>query len=103
MAVLEIPNNPTWRDFIAVKLTSRSRRATTMPRVHTWYQELFKVLMHLGGFACLTVAGFSFNFPAGMIVAGMSCFVFSWLTQSNTSMNETTTATATDPILRRSR
>jgi hypothetical protein len=103
MAVLEIPNNPTWRDLIAVKLANRSRtrRDAVATNARTWVQELVKLLMHVGGFACLTIAGFSFSFRAGMIVAGVSCFVFSWLTQSNTSMTETTTATPIDPILRR--
>ena len=106
MAVYELSGNPSWRSLMAAKLarSAQARSENTAGRTETqsWAQPMVRLLLHLGGFVCLTLAGFSFNFTLGMVIAGLSCFVLSWLasTQSNNSMNSQT-ANQRDPILRR--
>lgn len=106
MAVYELSGNPSWRSVLAAKLArsaqARSESATRRTESQSWLQSMVRLLLHLGGFACLTLAGFSFNFAIGMVIAGLSCFVFSWLTstQSNNSMSGHT-ANQRDQIIRR--
>jgi uncharacterized protein involved in cysteine biosynthesis len=73
-ATLSLPRYLAMR--IASKEGERTRRAS-IPR--TWVQSMMKVVMTLAGFACLTIAGFTFNMIAGWIIAGASCMVLAWL------------------------
>lgn len=75
---------PTLRDWLAHRLAKSARRKAARVRVSAaggglWLYALSKLVLHLAGFSLLTFAGFSFNMPAGLITAGVSCFVLSWL------------------------
>ena len=41
--------------------------------------------VHLAGFSCMTIAGFSLHFAIGMIIAALSLFAISWLTTSTST------------------
>ena len=78
---------PTVAQFVIAKLMSRERarkevKASTHTR--TWVQAIVRLLFHLGGFACLTFAGFTWTITAGFVVAGLSCFALSWLLTGGT-------------------
>ena len=65
----------------AMDKRARNREAgnRTGASAHTLYQNIVRLLLHLSGFGCLTVAGFAFSFIVGMVVAGVCCFVMSTL------------------------
>lgn len=37
----------------------------------------------LAGFACLVVAAFILHIVAGLVIAGLSCFILEWLSGDN--------------------
>lgn len=51
-------------------------------------ERIFYYVTHIAGFACLVVAGATFHKAIGLIVAGISCFVFAWLVTLSSSNNE---------------
>jgi hypothetical protein len=63
-------------------------RTNTSNRARVWLLSFTKLVMHLAGFGCLTLAGFSWNMTAGLITAGMSFFVLSWLVTGNSSTSD---------------
>lgn len=65
----------------AVMMRRRERRSLSLPR--TWIQTLVRLVLHIAGFSCFTIAGFSVSLPAGMIVAGVSCLILSYLSTKN--------------------
>lgn len=72
----------TLTQFVLGKLAMRARtrkqdKAST--RTLTWVQTLVRLMFHLGGFGCLTFAGFTWTITAGYVVAGLSCFAMSRL------------------------
>lgn len=75
-------SNPSFGQFALWKLgkimakRERAREATHAP---TWFQTTIRLMMQLCGFGCLTFAGFTVSITAGLIVAGIACFVLSWL------------------------
>ena len=82
---------PSLGTFLAMKLTNRISRTRAKEREatpRTWVQTIVRLVLHLAGFSTLTMAGFTWNMTAGLIVAGLSCFVLSWL-MSTSSENET--------------
>lgn len=62
---------------IAMAATRRRERSRSVPR--TWMQATVRLVLHLAGFSCFTIAGFSVSLPAGLIIAGVSCFCLSYL------------------------
>lgn len=97
MAAIEEP--PSITSAIGLKLAGMlirrtERKARTRPR--TWVQVTIKLLLHVAGFTCLTVAAWSFNFIAGMAVAGISCFVQSWLLNGASTVNDNPQSTMYD-------
>lgn len=86
MATMDIRENPTLSNFIALKLAARRAKKSQQANTVTWMQTIVRLLLHVGGFSLLTLAGFSWNITAGLIVAGISCFALSWL-NSGTSTN----------------
>jgi uncharacterized protein involved in cysteine biosynthesis len=66
----------------------QAKEESTRNRVHAW-QTLMRVIWHLAGFSCLTVAGFYAHMIAGFAVAGFSCFLMSRLTTVTTVDTET--------------
>ncbi len=84
---------PSMSTYLTMKLTNRVSRAkardraqiTTNP-VRTFVQATVSIVLHLAGFGALTFAGFTWNMTAGLIVAGMSCFVLAWLMNSSTNV-----------------
>lgn len=74
--------NPGMLQFLAWKLNrlAKAREANKATRTLTWLQATIRLVLQLGGFAGLTTAAFILHIAAGCAVAGISCFVLSWLT-----------------------
>jgi hypothetical protein len=72
--------SPSFGQFVVYKLGKMlDRKAFTRSRVHARMQSIVKLVLHLAGFACLTIAGFQVSTVAGFVVAGLSAFALSWL------------------------
>lgn len=71
------------RDFLAAKIHSKivARRSSMQVSNHVTavLNAIVRVILHVAGFALLTLAAFQWNMIAGLAVAGISCFVFSTL------------------------
>jgi hypothetical protein len=88
---------PTIRQYLAFKALTAMQRATRTKRVPegerparpalAMAQAFLRLVLHLAGFAALTSAGFYWNMIAGLVVAGLSCFVLSTLTTSRAGDN----------------
>jgi Na+-driven multidrug efflux pump len=73
---------------VAMAATKRRERSNAARVPRTWVQGIVRLVLHLVGFSCFTVAGFWLSMPAGMIVAGLSCFCLSFLsTRSDSTVN----------------
>lgn len=77
---------PSLREFAMMRLAMfaqrRARRAqvsTSAIRVTALANAIVRVVLHVAGFALLTIAAWQWNIMAGFAVAGISCFVFSAL------------------------
>ena len=95
-----IEASPSIRDAVAYKIAGLLlRRTQRKTRTRTTVQATVRIVLCVAGLAALTMAGFSWNIHAGLIVGGVACFVLAWLT------NETSTETDTtpDPALRNRR
>lgn len=80
MTTIDQPLSATVMMRIAAVLSARARKASIpKEQVTTFAQAFVKLVMHIAGFTCLTVAGFTWNITAGLIIAGISCFAFSML------------------------
>jgi hypothetical protein len=80
MTTVDQPLSATVMMRVAAALSARARKASVpKEKVTTFAQAFVKLVMHIAGFTCLTVAGFTWNITAGLIIAGVSCFAFSWL------------------------
>lgn len=84
---------PTFSQYLAMKLASkaknRARRVElASTRVPAFIQAIARLVLHLVGFGCLTLAGFTLSMAAGLVIAGISCFVLSWLNTSNPQTTE---------------
>ncbi len=88
---------PGFRDYAVMRLASAAKkRAHTTAQVSgNALQAIVRVVLHIAGFALLTLAGFQFNIIAGYIVAGISCFVFSTLMSGGAEQKA-----PADPMLR---
>ena len=80
--------NPGLGQFLLWKLNkAMTRRERAKERegtyTRTWIGVTIRLMMHLAGFGCLTFAGFTVSITAGLVVAGISCFVLSWLSTGN--------------------
>lgn len=78
MTTLDVPG---WGGYLAL----RAARAANRPkkrnanRARTLYQSIVRFTLHAAGFSLLTFGGFTLSMLAGLITAGLSCFVMSWL------------------------
>lgn len=76
---------PTFSTFVSMKLANRLARARSksvskpLNTARAWFNSLVKIVLHLAGFGALTMAGFTWNITAGLIVAGLSFFAMAWL------------------------
>lgn len=86
--------NPTLTQFLFWKagkaMTKREARVREGNRAHTWIGTTIRLMMHLAGFGCLTFAGFTVSLTAGLIVAGFSFFVLSWLSTNAANRPQST-------------
>lgn len=81
-------SNPTLAQFLFWKvgktLSKReAKQGTHATHALTVFQSIVRLVMHLGGLCFLTLAGFSVSMTAGLIVAGVSFFILSWLNTAN--------------------
>jgi hypothetical protein len=80
--------NPTVAQLLLYKLgkalaRKEEKAKVATNRAHTRIQTISRLMLHLAGFASLTIAGFSWTITAGWIAACISCFAFSWLTTNS--------------------
>lgn len=71
-----------WRFLLVKADRARSRRksrALATSRVGVWVQFFTRLVLTLAGFGFLTWGMFTWHIIAGLITAGLSCFVLSWL------------------------
>lgn len=82
---------PSLRDYLVMRLASKvaSKRNKATPVRLTWLQAIVRQVLHIAGFALLTWAGFQWNSIAGLVIAGLSCFVLSTLLTSRTATDDT--------------
>lgn len=76
---------PSVTRLMAYKIGMMLDRQGMANRVRSRMQGIVRLILHLAGFACLTIAGFTWNPVAGFVVAGLSCFAFSALSTSGQS------------------
>jgi len=88
MATVE--GNPSILQFFAWKIgKALDTKARKEKRVRSFVEASIRVLLHVVGFSCLTIAGFYWHVIAGLVVAGISCFVMAeLLTQSDQPPND---------------
>lgn len=77
-------SDPTLSTFLMWKLqnalANRSTKASIgKNRSSVGLYGIVRLLLHIAGFGLLTMAGFQFSMIAGLVVAGFSCFVMSYL------------------------
>lgn len=98
---------PTMATFLSMKLANRISRSRSkelrqpMNSVRTWVNAFVRLVAHLAGFSLLTWAGFTWNMTAGLIVAGLSCFMFAWLMNDSAPVTTTQPANRIDPMASR--
>ena len=92
---------PTVGQFLTLRMAKffanrgKGKEATHAP---VWFQTVTRLVMHLAGFSCLTYAGFIWNPVAGFVVAGLSCFLMSWLTTGRQATTTPTNRPQPDPL-----
>jgi hypothetical protein len=96
-------NAPTFKEFalmrlsmLASKRAKQTRERLTSPTVNAGLVAFIRVVLHLAGFALLTIAAFRWNIIAGYSVAGFSCFVLSTLMARGGTNDETEGGKAQD-------
>lgn len=106
MVTLEsVPGPVEYLGLWSAKLIQRRTRAhsstrdSSLGRTQALFISMVKATMTLAGFGCLTYAGFCWNMRAGLIIAGISFFVLSWLITNRSDDSSSNTGT-TDPILK---
>ncbi len=92
---------PSTRDWLQAKLyksltENKAKKARGAIRINTVLNATIRVVLHLAGFGLLTMAGFTLNMLAGLIVAGVSCFVMSTLMTRTTAAESTEVNRAPD-------
>lgn len=82
---------PSLREFAVMRLSLWARKRANKAQgslasthVTAVLNTLVRVVMHLAGFALLTLAAFQWNMIAGLAAAGISCFAFSTLMTGST-------------------
>lgn len=99
-----IDNVPSLGSYALMRLSvlarKRQREAsngsrTSLSTVNAVLVATVRLLLHVAGFGLLTLAGFQWNIIAGLVVAGLSCFVMSTLMTRNAD-NATEVRTAPD-------
>ena len=80
-----VEKNPSTTQFLLWKLGKAisKKQATARSHARTYLQSIVRLVLHLAGFGLLTIAGFTWNILAGYVIAGLSCFLLSWLTASD--------------------
>lgn len=78
---------PSFREYAGMKLVSiarnRKRQRESTLSAGNSLQAIVRVVLHLAGFALLTIGAFQFNIIAGYAMAGISCFVMATLMTSD--------------------
>lgn len=83
--MVALSQNPSIREVIAFKLArklTQAEKAEYVNRARAISLTIIKLMLHIVGFSCFTLAGFSVSTTAGLIAATISCFAMSWLVTS---------------------
>ena len=77
---------PSFSEYAVMKLVSiaRKRKQTHTANSSANATTIVRLVLHIAGFALLTIAAFQFNMIAGYAVAGLSCFLLSTLLTGQT-------------------
>lgn len=76
---------PTVWQTLLVALSRKASKRRERDRSRTWVVTAVRLILHMGGFGCLTLAGFLWSMQAGLITGGLSLFALSWLATSGTA------------------
>lgn len=86
-----VTERTTWMQFLLMKATDRRAKAKSAAlgasRVRAWLAMLGRLTLTLAGFGFLTWGMFTWHITAGLITAGMSCFVLAWLTKEESQID----------------
>jgi len=66
-------------NYLRMRSQVKARMRNTRLRASTWMERTVRFVLHTAGFCCLTIGAFSLHFAAGMVIAGLSCFMMSML------------------------
>lgn len=78
MTVYSAGTAPTFLDWVRARAATR-KAARAQGSVRTNWQVIVRLMMHVAGFALLTIAAWTIIMPAGLVVAALSMFVLAWL------------------------
>lgn len=76
---------PTLKEFALMRLATIAKNRASRVRENreaisaSAFLATVRIVLHLAGFALLTIAAFQFSMIAGYSMAGISCFVLSTL------------------------
>jgi hypothetical protein len=87
---MDFTQNPSITRYALWKATKAldKRKGHTRAQARTWIQNSVRLVLQVAGFSLLTIAGFTWHIVAGYVIAGLSCFVFSWLAAPEPSQND---------------
>lgn len=90
---------PSVGQFAALRIAQfvANRRKAKEAHASAWFQTVTRLVLHLAGFGCLTYAGFIWHPVAGFVVAGLSCFLLSWVTTGGQTTAGARPASAPQP------
>lgn len=70
---------------VAAKLSQAiEAKSSASVRAYSWVHSLVRNVLILAAFVVWTIAAFSVTFVVGMVVAGISCTILSWLMKGPT-------------------
>jgi len=97
MTTMDVPTVGQFITLRIAKFFAKREKGKQASHAPTWFQSVIRLVMHLAGFGCLTYAGFLWHPAAGFVVAGISCFLMSWLTTGDSRSEPR--AAQTDPLM----
>lgn len=92
---MTVLDTPSLKEFALMRLANftrskaiKAKNRESSYRVSAFFNSLVRLVLHIAGFGLLTFAGFQWDIIAGLIIAGVSCFIFSTLFTSTSSNDQ---------------
>lgn len=98
MTTMDVPTVGQFLTLRMAKFFANRGKPREATHAGAWVQLVVKLVMHLAGFASLTYAGFLWHPIAGFVVAGLSCFLLSWLTNGKQAATSPANRPQPDPL-----